>query len=182
MAHNDSLLPWAMRVDSDGAVYWYRRDGLTEAVVREVRLEGYEPWQYVVGVGEYTSTDYAPSIRSAKVRATKLVKWFKAREAFYAALQPKLRFLLERGRDKEDMPDTSDPITEQPDRIQEAGILWQWDHAQCKWVSGQWVLSWDQVHGWILRYPKGERQVLRSRTRSDAMKEAAFWIGRHARI
>lgn len=152
---------------------------MTEAVIRKIDLKGYEPWQYVVGVGEYTSTDYAPSLRSAKVRAAKLVKWFKARETFYATTQPDLRLLLERGRDKEDMADTSDPTIEQPDQIKEMGILWQWDHAQCKWVSGQWALFWDQVHGWILRYPKGARQVLRASTRITAMREASFWIERH---
>jgi len=179
MSHTDSLEPWSLRIDTDGTLYWYRREGLTEAKVKHAPGTADAQWMCIVGIGSFTTQTHTRSLRAAKVRATKLLREYRLQETFYALSEGKLRQSSVGDHHESDKPLTGDHQSDDPEQITEAGITWKWNRDTCIWQSNAWSLMWSQKHGWILQYPAGAQQVLRASMRTMAMREAAFWIARH---
>jgi hypothetical protein len=168
---------WVIVSDQDGQPYWERRIGDALATVRRTQMNGAPVWYYRANFDQWFMHGYKDTFRSAKIEATKALRWYALREADFKRVKAKLRLLwLEQGIESvEPVPGTA--WDERADQVPVYGILWKWDRELCMWMSGAWRLWYNRNTGWMLRYPDDYIQELHVDNRYDAMREAAMWIG-----
>jgi hypothetical protein len=168
---------WVIVSDQNGQPYWERRIGDALATVQRTQLNGVPAWHYYAGFDRWFVYGYKDTIRSAKVEATKALRWYALREADFKRVKAKLRAKwLQQGIDKVE-PDRQYPPSWRAEHWYDTGILWTWDYELSMWTSGPWRLWYDRSTGWKLRYPDDSIQVLHVESRYDAMREASMWIG-----
>jgi hypothetical protein len=168
---------WVIVSDQHGVPYWERRVGDALATVQRTQLNGAPVWRYYAGFDRWFVHGYKDTIRSAKVQASKALKWYALREADFKRVKSKLRARwLQQGIESVE-PVPGKAWDERADKVPMNGILWQWDRDLSMWISGAWRLWYNRSTGWMLRYPDDYIQELHVGTRYDAMREASMWIG-----
>jgi hypothetical protein len=168
---------WVIVSDQHGQPYWERRIGDALATVEQSQLSGAPVWRYYAGFDRWFVHGYKDTVRSAKVEATKALRWYALREADFKRVKAKLRLLWREQGIESVEPVPGKTWDERADQVPVNGILWRWDHELGMWMSGAWRLWYNRSTGWMLRYPDDHIQELHVDNRHDAMREASMWIG-----
>jgi hypothetical protein len=172
----DTHAGWVVASNSDGYPHWERRVGDALAVVQRVQLNGSPAWRYCAAIGRWSVEGYKDTERSAKLAATKALKWYALRQADFKRVETKLRLLWSEQGIESVEPDRKYPYPWRAEHWYESGICWEWDYDLLVWKSGPWRLWYSRESGWLLRYPDDSIQTLHVSSRYDAMREAAWWI------
>jgi hypothetical protein len=168
---------WVIVSDQHGVPYWERRIGDALATVDKTQLNGAPAWRYYAGFERWFVHGYKDTVRSAKVQASKALRWYALRQADFKRVKTKLRLSwLQQGIESVE-PVPGRAWDERADRVPVNGILWIWDYELKMWVSGAWRLWYNRSTGWMLRYPDDYIQELHVADRYEAMKESSMWIG-----
>jgi len=59
------------------------------------------------------------------------------------------------------------------------GIIWHYDYQDRVWRYEEWVISYERQSGYVLVFPGGHREVLRSTSVFGAMLDAPWYIRRY---
>jgi len=169
---------WKMVVDGSGDECWVRRAGDVVATVRLATLNGSSMWFYDVGVEDHRTTGCRDTERSAKIKATKVLRWYAVRQQDFKRTAVNLRATWDSQGIKEVDPARGSAWDERVDCAVVLHIKWTWKSEEGLWESGAWRLWHRRSTGWMLQYPDGYVQNVHANVRENAMLESAFWIAR----